>query len=153
MWNWLLPYQYFAQGFACGFAFINFSNTQLYDHVVTSYVAIHFYEKYGITKISFTKVYFHRKITLFMKNFYYENLDPYGKLLEKSLLDKDFILLTDQLFSILELYYIRWYMIVSWCIHVQVLRLSHTTIGKLSSGHIVNLASNDVQRFDLVSQS
>ena len=29
--------------------------------------------------------------------------------------------------------------------------LSQVTIGKLSIGHIVNLASNDVQRFDLVS--
>ena len=37
--------------------------------------------------------------------------------------------------------------------YTQVLRLSHTTIGKLSSGHIVNLTSNDVQRFDLVSEN
>ena len=33
----------------------------------------------------------------------------------------------------------------------QILSLSQVTIGKLSIGHIVNLASNDVQRFDLVS--
>ena len=33
----------------------------------------------------------------------------------------------------------------------QVLKLSQVTIGKLSIGHIINLASNDVQRFDLVS--
>ena len=31
-----------------------------------------------------------------------------------------------------------------------MIRLNQTTIGKLSVGHIVNLASNDVQRFDLV---
>ena len=31
-----------------------------------------------------------------------------------------------------------------------MLRLSQVTIGKLSIGHIVNLVSNDVQRFDLV---
>ena len=34
-----------------------------------------------------------------------------------------------------------------------MLRLSQVTIGKLSIGHIVNLASNDVQRFDLVRAS
>ena len=36
---------------------------------------------------------------------------------------------------------------------IQVLRLSHTTIRKLSSGYVVNLASNDVQRFDIVSNN
>ena len=35
-------------------------------------------------------------------------------------------------------------------LQLQVLRLSHSTIGQLSIGHIVNLASTDVQRFDLV---
>ena len=35
----------------------------------------------------------------------------------------------------------------------QILRLSHSTIGRLSIGYIVNLASNDVQRFDLVSNA
>ena len=34
--------------------------------------------------------------------------------------------------------------------YVQVLNLSQVTIGRISIGHIVNLASNDVQRFDLV---
>ena len=33
---------------------------------------------------------------------------------------------------------------------MQVLHLSQSTIGKLSIGHIVNVASTDVQRFDLV---
>ena len=33
---------------------------------------------------------------------------------------------------------------------IQVLQLNQVTIGKLSIGHIVNLASNDVQRMDLV---
>ena len=33
----------------------------------------------------------------------------------------------------------------------QILSLSQVTIGKLSIGHIVNLASNDVQRFELVT--
>ena len=31
-----------------------------------------------------------------------------------------------------------------------MLKLSHISIGKLSIGNIVNLASNDVQRFDKV---
>ena len=35
----------------------------------------------------------------------------------------------------------------------QILRLSHSTIGRLSIGYIINLASNDVQRFDLVNRS
>ena len=30
----------------------------------------------------------------------------------------------------------------------QVLRLSQVTLGKISTGHVVNLTSNDVQRFD-----
>ena len=34
---------------------------------------------------------------------------------------------------------------------LQVTSLSQVTIGRISIGHIVNLASNDVQRFDLVS--
>ena len=35
---------------------------------------------------------------------------------------------------------------------LQALKLSHSTVGQISIGHIVNLASNDVQRFDLVSR-
>ncbi|XP_065902366.1 ATP-binding cassette subfamily C member 4-like [Dysidea avara] len=34
-------------------------------------------------------------------------------------------------------------------IYEKILYLSHSTIGQLSIGHIVNLASNDVQRFDV----
>ena len=34
--------------------------------------------------------------------------------------------------------------------YIQVLSLSQVTIGQLSIGHIINLASNDVQRFDPV---
>ncbi|XP_065882473.1 ATP-binding cassette sub-family C member 4-like isoform X2 [Dysidea avara] len=34
-------------------------------------------------------------------------------------------------------------------IYDKMLRLSYSTIGQLSIGHIINLASNDVQRFDL----
>ena len=46
---------------------------------------------------------------------------------------------------------------VSYCVLflltcMQILKLSQVTIGKLSAGHIVNLASNDVQRFDLVKK-
>ena len=33
---------------------------------------------------------------------------------------------------------------------IQVLTLSQVTIGQISIGHVVNLASNDVQRLDLV---
>ena len=40
-------------------------------------------------------------------------------------------------------------MIVS-CIILQVLTLSQVTISQISIGHVVNLASNDVQRFDMV---
>ncbi len=29
--------------------------------------------------------------------------------------------------------------------------MSHTTINKLTTGHLINVVSNDVQRFDLVS--
>ena len=35
-------------------------------------------------------------------------------------------------------------------LNFQVLHLSHSAIGRLSIGHVVNLASTDVQRFDLV---
>ena len=35
---------------------------------------------------------------------------------------------------------------VSICL--QVLRLSQVTLGRISTGHVVNLTSNDVQRFD-----
>ena len=38
--------------------------------------------------------------------------------------------------------------IVAW---LQVLTLSQTTVGQLTIGHVVNLASNDVHRFDQVS--
>ncbi|XP_065916538.1 ATP-binding cassette subfamily C member 4-like isoform X2 [Dysidea avara] len=38
--------------------------------------------------------------------------------------------------------------IMTGAIYRKVLRLSHSTIGLLSIGHIVNLASNDVQRFN-----
>ena len=31
-----------------------------------------------------------------------------------------------------------------------MLKLSQVTLGKVSTGHVINLASNDVQRFDLV---
>ena len=30
------------------------------------------------------------------------------------------------------------------------MKLSHVTIGQLTTGHVINLASNDVQRFDQV---
>ena len=36
-------------------------------------------------------------------------------------------------------------------IYHKVLSLSQATVSRVSSGHIVNLASNDVQRLDLVS--
>ena len=36
---------------------------------------------------------------------------------------------------------------------MQVLKLSQSTVSQLSIGHIVNLASNDVKRFDLVIMS
>ena len=36
-------------------------------------------------------------------------------------------------------------------LYTQLLSLSQVTIGKLSAGHVINLASNDVHRFDLVS--
>ncbi|XP_065919840.1 ATP-binding cassette sub-family C member 4-like [Dysidea avara] len=39
--------------------------------------------------------------------------------------------------------------ITTGAIYHKALKLSHSTIGQLSIGHIVNLASNDVQRFDL----
>ena len=35
-------------------------------------------------------------------------------------------------------------------IGLQVLTLSQTTVGQLTIGHVVNLASNDVHRFDMV---
>ena len=43
------------------------------------------------------------------------------------------------------------YMHVIIRVSSQVLKLSHSIIGRLSIGYIVNLASNDVQRFDLVN--
>ena len=42
------------------------------------------------------------------------------------------------------------YVCVNVFVHNQVLHLTHSAIGKLSIGHIVNVASTDVQRFDLV---
>ncbi len=43
-------------------------------------------------------------------------------------------------------------MCVCVCLFVclQVLTLSQTTIGRISIGHVINLASNDVHRYDLV---
>ena len=32
--------------------------------------------------------------------------------------------------------------------HLQMLKLSQVTLGKVSTGHVINLASNDMQRFD-----
>ncbi len=40
---------------------------------------------------------------------------------------------------------------VTGAIYQKILSLNLETVGKLSSGHIINLASNDVQRLDLVS--
>ena len=41
--------------------------------------------------------------------------------------------------------------VMTGAIYQKVLSLSQVTVGQLSIGHIVNLASNDVQRLDLVS--
>ena len=35
-------------------------------------------------------------------------------------------------------------------LHMQVLELDPASISKTSSGHVINIASNDVQRFDFV---
>ena len=40
--------------------------------------------------------------------------------------------------------------IMTGAIYQKVLSMRQVTVGRLSIGHIVNLASNDVQRFDLV---
>ena len=40
--------------------------------------------------------------------------------------------------------------VMTGAIYQKVLSLSQVTVGQLSIGHIVNLASNDVQRLDLV---
>ena len=40
--------------------------------------------------------------------------------------------------------------IMTGAIYQKVLSMSQATVGRLSIGHIINLASNDVQRFDLV---
>ena len=40
--------------------------------------------------------------------------------------------------------------IMTGAIYQKVLSLSQVIVGQVSVGHIVNLASNDVQRFDLV---
>ena len=41
---------------------------------------------------------------------------------------------------------------LSAAIYQKILLLSQVTIGRLSIGHIVNLASNDVHRLDMVGQ-
>ena len=38
---------------------------------------------------------------------------------------------------------------VSYSSLPQILKLDQITLGKVSTGHVINLASNDVQRFDL----
>ena len=43
--------------------------------------------------------------------------------------------------------------IATGALYKKTLKLSLTTIGELSIGKIVNLASNDVQRLDIVSDS
>ena len=40
--------------------------------------------------------------------------------------------------------------IMTGAIYQKILSLSQVIVGQISIGHIVNLASNDVQRFDLV---
>ena len=55
---------------ALQFALDLFSDMRLYDHVVTSYVAICFYELIWNYK--------NLKIRLFTKILYYENLEPYS---------------------------------------------------------------------------
>ena len=42
-------------------------------------------------------------------------------------------------------------MVSAYSLILQVLSLSQSTVSDVGSGHIVNLASNDVNRFDLVS--
>ncbi len=41
--------------------------------------------------------------------------------------------------------------VMTSAIYQKILSLSQVTVGQVSIGHIVNLASNDVQRLDLVS--
>ena len=41
---------------------------------------------------------------------------------------------------------------LSAAIYQKILSLSQVTIGRLSVGHVVNLASNDVHRLDMVRQ-
>ena len=59
------------------------------------------------------------------------------------------IVLTGAIFQKVCVLYI--YLCKVYAIHMtQILRLTQSTIGQLSIGHIVNLASNDVQKFNLV---
>ena len=48
---------------------------------------------------------------------------------------------------------ISYYMCISLLLlllFIQMLRLSHTTVNRVTVGHIVNLSSNDLHRFDTV---
>ena len=64
-----------------------FSNTQLWDHVVTSYVAI---IMYLWTDMELRKFIFTENSRLFMKFLYYENLELYGIALNYSYFSSDF---------------------------------------------------------------
>ena len=43
--------------------------------------------------------------------------------------------------------------LINCTLMLQVLSLSQVSLGQISVGHVINLASNDVQRFDPVSHS
>ena len=50
------------------------------------------------------------------------------------------------------------WLVLIWFLHVadlalQLLKLSQTTIRRITDGHIINVVSNDVQRLDLVCMS
>ena len=47
--------------------------------------------------------------------------------------------------------YIYTYIYIYYMYTQQVLTLSQTTLSQLTVGHVINLASNDVHRFDYVS--